>query len=272
MTHHTNKENMHINLRIWRQKNKHDLGKFVDYKLERAHPDMSFLEMLDVLNEDLIKKGIEPVAFDHDCREGICGSCCMVINGDVQGPQKATTACQLHMRTYKDGDTIVIEPYRARAFPVIKDLVVDRGAFDRIVQAGGFISVNVGSAQDGNSIPVLKDKADMAFDAATCIACGACVAACPNGSASLYTSAQFSRLALLPQGQIENTQRVAKMVYQMDEEGFGSCTNIGACADACPKSISLENIAILNREFRKAMIFGRHPFPKKGVLSSAGRK
>jgi succinate dehydrogenase / fumarate reductase iron-sulfur subunit len=256
-------KNMKLHLRIWRQKNKHEQGKLEDYDLENVSPDMSFLEMLDILNQKLIKAGEEPVAFDHDCREGICGSCAMVIDGNPQGPEKSTTACQLHMRHYHDGQTIVIEPFRAKAFPVVKDLVVDRGAFDRIMQAGGYISVNTGSAPDGNSIPISKEKADMAFDAATCIGCGACVAACQNGSAMLFVSAKVSQYAMLPQGQPEATSRVAKMVFQMDEEDFGSCTNLGSCAKSCPKDISLENIARLNREFMKSMIAGRKKYPSQ---------
>ncbi len=254
---------MKLHLRVWRQKSAHDHGKLVDYDLENVSPDMSFLEMLDILNQKLIISGEEAIAFDHDCREGICGSCSMVIDGNPHGPQKSTTACQLHMRQYQDGQTIVIEPFRAKAFPVIKDLTVDRSAFDRIIQAGGYISANTGSAPDGNAILIPKEKADLAFDAATCIACGACVAACQNGSAMLFTSAKVSQLALLPQGQPESTERVAKMVFQMDAEDFGSCSNLGSCAGACPKDISLENIARLNREFMKSMISGRKKYPNK---------
>lgn len=260
---HSSEKKMNLFLKIWRQKGKHTEGKFVDYELQNVSPDMSFLEMLDVLNQKLIKSGEEPVAFDHDCREGICGSCSMVIDGNPHGPQTSTTACQLHMRHYHDGQTIVIEPFRAKAFPVIKDLIVDRSAFDRIIQTGGYISANTGSAQDGNAIPIQKEKADLAFDAATCIACGACVAACQNGSAMLFVSAKVSQLSLLPQGQPESAERVAKMVFQMDSEDFGSCTNLGSCAGACPKDISLENIARLNREYMKAMIFGRKKYPSK---------
>ena len=252
---------MKLHLRVWRQKGAHEDGKFEDYDLENVSPDMSFLEMLDILNQKLIKSGEEPIAFDHDCREGICGSCSMVIDGNPHGPQTSTTACQLHMRNYHDGQTIVVEPFRAKAFKVIKDLVVDRTAFDRIIQAGGYISVNTGSAPDGNAIPISKEKADLAFDAATCISCGACVAACQNGSAMLFVSAKVSQLALLPQGQPEKTERVAKMVFQMDSEDFGSCTNLGSCAGACPKDISLENIARLNREFMKSMVAGRKKYP-----------
>lgn len=245
---------LNLTLKIWRQKTPQDNGHFETYQLENINPDMSFLEMLDVLNQKLIKENVDPVAFDHDCREGICGACSLVINGSAHGPQKSTTTCQLYMRHYKDGDTIVIEPFRARAFPVVKDLVVNRRAFDRITQAGGFISVNTGSAQDGNTIPIPKDKAELAFDAAACIGCGACVAACPNGSAMLFVSAKVSHFTLLPQGQPERTNRVKKMVFQMDQEDFGSCTVIGSCAAACPKDIKLDNIARMNREFFRSMI------------------
>ncbi len=219
---------------------------------------MSFLEMRDVLNDELMGKGQDPIAFDHDCREGICGMCSMVINGRPHGPQKNTTACQLHMRQFKDGDEITIEPWRAKAFPVIKDLAVDRGAFDRIIQAGGFVSVATGNAPDGNAIPVPKENADRAMDAAACIGCGACVAACPNASAMLFTSAKVAHLALLPQGQPERMERVRKMVAAMDAEDFGGCTNHGECEAACPKGISLENIALMNRDFMKATI-GKRP-------------
>ncbi len=239
---------MIINLKIWRQKNRQDKGSFKSYTVE-ASEHMSFLEMLDVLNEDLISKKEEPVAFEHDCREGICGTCSMVINGQPHGPKKETTACQLHMRVFKDGDTIYIEPFRAKAFPVIKDLVVDRSAFDRIIQAGGYISVNTGQAPDGNAIPIEKDRAGAAFDAATCIGCGACVAACPNGSAMLFTAAKASHLGLLPQGQVEQPRRVQSMVAQMDKEGFGFCSNIAACEANCPVGISIDNIARLNRAY-----------------------
>jgi succinate dehydrogenase / fumarate reductase iron-sulfur subunit len=239
---------MNLTLKVWRQKNNKDNGHFETYKVE-ANEHMSFLEMMDVLNEQLIKDKKEPVSFEHDCREGICGTCSMVINGQPHGPQKATTTCQLHMRHFKDGDTITVEPFRAKAFPIIKDLVVDRSSFDRIIQAGGYISVNTGQAVDGNSIPVEKDVAAKAFDAATCIGCGACVAACPNGSAMLFTSAKISHLGLLPQGKVEHKRRTIKMVAQMDKEGFGMCSNIGACSAECPKEISLENIARMNRSF-----------------------
>ncbi len=245
---------MNLNLRIWRQKNKNDKGGFADYKVEGISSEMSFLEMIDVLNERLILENTEPVAFDHDCREGICGSCSMYINGRPHGPWHETTTCQLHMRAFKDGDTIVVEPWRAKSFPVVKDLVVDRAAFDRIIQSGGYISVNTGNAVDANCIPIEKDKADKAFAAAACIGCGACVAACPNTSAMLFVSAKVSQLALLPQGGPERKTRVRNMVAQMDKEGFGSCTNIGACEAECPKGISLENIARMNREFTIASL------------------
>jgi succinate dehydrogenase / fumarate reductase iron-sulfur subunit len=244
---------MKLTLKVWRQKNSKAQGKFETYQVE-ANEHMSFLEMMDVLNEQLIKGQKEPVAFEHDCREGICGTCSMVINGQPHGPLKGTTTCQLHMRTFKDGDTIVVEPWRAKAFPVIKDLAVDRSAFDRIIQSGGYISVNTGQAVDGNSIPVEKDLAQKSFDAATCIGCGACVAACPNASAMLFTSAKVSHLGLLPQGKIEGAKRVQSMVAQMDKEGFGMCSNIGACSAECPKEISLENIARMNREYIKASL------------------
>jgi succinate dehydrogenase / fumarate reductase iron-sulfur subunit len=248
---------MNLTLKIWRQKNASDKGKIVDYAVEDVSPDMSFLEMLDVLNQDLIDKGEEPVAFDHDCREGICGSCSMFVNGQAHGPDRLITVCQLHMRSFKDGDTIFIEPWRASAFPVIKDLIVDRSAFDRIQQAGGFISVNTsGNTVDANTIPIKKKNADTAFDAATCIGCGACVASCKNSSAMLFVGAKVSQFALLPQGQIEATERVLNMVKQMDEEGFGNCTNTGACEVECPKGISLENIARMNREYLSASLKG----------------
>jgi len=240
---------MNLTLKIWRQKNANDKGKLVDYKINDVSPDMSFLEMLDVLNEQLINKGEDPVAFDHDCREGICGMCSLYINGEAHGPDRGITTCQLHMRMFKDGDTIFIEPFRATAFPVIKDLVVDRSAFDRIQHAGGFISVNTsGNTIDANAIPVNKHDADEAFEAATCIGCGACVASCKNSSAMLFVGAKVSQFALLPQGKEEATDRVLNMVKQMDEEGFGNCTNTGACEVQCPKGISLENIARMNRQ------------------------
>lgn len=246
---------MNLTLKIWRQNGTNDAGKMVTYPISNVSEHMSFLEMMDVLNDELIEKGEDPVAFDHDCREGICGSCSMVINGRPHGPDGAITTCQLHMRTFSDGDVIHIEPFRANAFPVVKDLMVDRGAFDRIIQAGGFISVNTsGNTLDANAIPVPKDDADKAFDAATCIGCGACVAACKNSSAMLFVSAKVSQLALLPQGAPERTERVLRMVEQMDKEGFGACTNTGACAAECPKEISLENIARLNREYLRASL------------------
>ncbi|MBM4150842.1 MAG: succinate dehydrogenase/fumarate reductase iron-sulfur subunit [Ignavibacteria bacterium] len=247
---------MKLSLKVWRQKNKEAEGQFKDYALSDISPDMSFLEMLDVLNEQLLAKGEDPVAFDHDCREGICGSCSMMINGKPHGPESMTTTCQLHMRKFKDGDNVVIEPWRASPFPVIRDLVVDRSAFDRIIQAGGFISVNTGNAQDGNTLPIPKPDADSAMDAAACIGCGACVAACKNASAMLFTAAKVSHLGYLPQGQPERQRRVLKMVEQMDGEGFGNCTNTNDCEAACPKGISVKNITRLNKDFLKATIFG----------------
>ena len=248
---------MKLKLKIWRQENATAKGSMQTYKLDGVSPDMSFLEMMDVLNEQLMEQGIDPVAFDHDCREGICGSCSMFINGEAHGPDRLVTTCQLHMRKFKDGDTIHIEPFRAKPFPVIKDLVVDRTAFDRIQHAGGFISVNTsGNTQDANAIPIEKADADKAFDAATCIGCGACVATCKNASAMLFVSAKVSQYALLPQGQVEATDRVLNMVNQMDEEGFGNCTNTGACEVECPKGISLENIARMNREYLSAKVKG----------------
>ena len=229
---------MKLTLVIWRQKSHEAAGKFETYKLDDVSPDMSFLEMLDILNEQLEAEGKEGIAFEHDCREGICGACSMVINGKPHGPQHRTTTCQLHMRSFKDGDTVCIEPWRAKAFPLIRDLVVDRSAFDRIIEAGGYVSVNTGSAPDANAIPIGKQAADAAMDAAECIGCGACVAACPNGSAMLFTAAKVSHLAALPQGQAERYQRVQRMVQQMDDELFGACTNYGECQDACPKAIS----------------------------------
>ncbi len=246
--------NMNLTLKVWRQKNSKTNGNLETYPVSGISEDMSFLEMFDVLNERLVSEGKEPIAFDHDCREGICGMCSMYINGRPHGPLEGVTTCQLHMRSFKDGDTIVVEPWRAMAFPVIKDLVVDRGALDRIVASGGYISVNTGNAQDGNAIPVPKEDADKAFAAAACIGCGACVAACKNASAMLFVSAKVSQLALLPQGQPEREERAIKMVAQMDAEGFGACTNTGACAIECPKEISLENIARLNREYLGASI------------------
>lgn len=242
-------KNINLKLKVWRQKNSQEKGTFEMYDATNISQEMSFLEMFDVLNEDLIKDGKDPIAFDHDCREGICGMCSMYINGRPHGPWEANTTCQLHMRAFNDGDTIVVEPWRAKAFPVIKDLMVDRSAFDRIVQAGGYISVNTGNAVDGNSIPIEKDKADASFAAAMCIGCGACVAACKNSSAMLFTSAKVSHLALLPQGEPERKSRVTNMIAQMDKEGFGACTNTGACEAVCPKEISITNIARLNAEY-----------------------
>ena len=244
---------MKLTLKVWRQKNNADKGGFVSYPIDGISTDMSFLEMLDVLNEELTEKGEDPVHFDHDCREGICGMCSLYINGKPHGPQQTTT-CQLHMRSFKDGDTITIEPWRAAAFPVVKDLVVDRASFDRIIQAGGYVSVNTGGVPDANEIPIPKTIADEAFDAATCIGCGACVAACKNASAMLFTSAKISQLAMLPQGQVERKERAEKMIAQMDAEGFGACTNTGACSAECPKGISLTNIARMNREYFSAVL------------------
>jgi succinate dehydrogenase / fumarate reductase iron-sulfur subunit len=246
---------MKLILKIWRQKGPSDKGQMVTYPIDNISGDMSFLEMLDVLNEKLITKGEEPVAFDHDCREGICGMCSLFINGEAHGPDRAVTTCQLHMRKFSDGETIYIEPWRAKAFPVIKDLVVDRSAFDRIMAAGGFVSVNTsGNTVDANTIPIAKPNADEAFEAATCIGCGACVASCVNASAMLFVSAKVSQLSLLPQGQVEAKERVANMVKTMDEEGFGNCTNTGACEVECPKEISLMHIARMNREYAKAVV------------------
>lgn len=248
---------MDLTLKIWRQKGPQDKGKMVDYPITGISEHMSFLEMMDVLNEQLINKGEEPVAFDHDCREGICGMCSMFINGEAHGPDKGVTTCQLHMRSFKHGDQITIEPFRANAFPVIKDLVVDRSAFERIQQAGGFISVNTsGNTQDANAIPIDKHDADLAMDNATCIGCGACVASCKNSSAALFVSAKISQYALLPQGRVEAVDRAKNMVAQMDLEGFGNCSNTGACEVECPKGISLESIARMNREFFNANIKG----------------
>lgn len=244
---------MKLTLKIWRQKNSADTGGFATYPIDEISKDMSFLEMMDVLNEELTEKNQDPVHFDHDCREGICGSCSLYINGKPHGPLQTTT-CQLHMRSFSDGDVITVEPWRAKAFPVLKDLVVDRSAFDRIIQAGGYVSVNTGGVPDANEIPIPKTMADLAMDAAQCIGCGACVAACKNASAMLFTSAKVSQLALLPQGQIERKTRAEKMVAQMDAEGFGACTNTGACEAECPKSISLTNIARMNREYFSAVL------------------
>ena len=244
---------MNLTLKVWRQSNPNKKGKFETYSVV-ATEHMSFLEMIDVLNQELIEKKQDPVAFEHDCREGICGACSMVINGQPHGPQGGTTTCQLHMRHFKDGDVIVVEPFRASAFPVIKDLVVDRGSFDRIIQAGGYVSVNTGQAQDGNALPIEEQLASDAFDAATCIGCGACVAACPNASAMLFTSAKVAHLGLLPQGKVEASKRVVAMVDQHDKEGFGLCSNTGACEAECPKEISITNIAKLNREYHSAIL------------------
>lgn len=245
---------MNLTLKIWRQPSADAPGKLETYQVPNVNSHMSFLEMLDVLNESLIKEGKEPVEFDYDCREGICGTCGLVINGVAHGPRKLTATCQLHMREFKDGDTITVEPWRANAFPVIKDLVVDRSAFDRIVKRGGYVSANTGSARDANELPIGKLDADKAFDAATCIGCGACVAACPNASASLFTSAKVSQYTYLPQGHPERDRRVLRMVQQMDEEGFGNCSNHGECEAVCPKGISIENIAIMRREYVKAAL------------------
>ncbi len=242
---------MRLNLNIWRQGGRFK-GEFVQYQLDDVNEHMSFLEMLDVLNEQLVSRREEPVVFEHDCREGICGTCSLTIDGQPHGPMKGTTTCQVHMRHYKDGDTITIEPFRARAFPVLRDLAVDRSAFDRIIQSGGYISVNTGQAQDANAIPIEKDQAGKAFEAAACIGCGACVAACPNASAMLFTAAKVSHLVLLPQGEVERDKRVLSMVAQHDREGFGRCSNVGTCEAECPKEISIENIARLNREFLRA--------------------
>ncbi|MGE5107302.1 MAG: succinate dehydrogenase/fumarate reductase iron-sulfur subunit [Sphingobacteriales bacterium] len=242
-------KNINVKLKVWRQKNGNDKGGFEMYDANDISTEMSFLEMFDVLNERLIKEGKDPIAFDHDCREGICGMCSMFINGRPHGPWEGTTTCQLHMRAFNDGDTVVVEPWRANAFPVIKDLMVDRTAFDRIIQAGGYISVNTGNAVDGNALPIEKDKADLAFANAACIGCGACVAACKNSSAMLFLSAKVSHLALLPQGAPERKSRAINMIAQMDKEGFGACTNTGACEAVCPKEISITNIALLNQEY-----------------------
>lgn len=247
---------MNLKLKVWRQKNSIDAGHFETYDVNDISSEMSFLEMIDVLNERMIVEGKNPIAFDHDCREGICGMCSMVIDGRPHGPWEGTTTCQLHMRAFKDGDVITVEPFRANAFPVVKDLMVNRGAFDRIIQAGGYVSVNTGNAVDGNSIPVEKDNADNAFAAASCIGCGACVAACKNASAMLFVSAKVSHLALLPQGEPEKRQRVKSMIAQMDKEGFGSCTNTYACEAECPKEISVLNIARLNREYLHSSLSG----------------
>jgi succinate dehydrogenase / fumarate reductase iron-sulfur subunit len=243
---------VNLKLHVWRQKSASSPGRMEAYPADGVNADMSFLEMLDVVNERLIAEGKEPIAFEHDCREGICGSCGFMVNGQAHGPQRGTTICQLHMRHFKDGDELYLEPWRAQAFPVIKDLVVDRSAFDRIIKAGGYISAHTGSAPDGNAIPIPKENADLAMDAAACIGCGACVAACPNASAALFTGAKISHLGLLPQGQAERSRRALRMVARYNEEMFGSCTNIGECEAACPKEIRMENIARMNRDFLKA--------------------
>lgn len=245
---------MKVKLKIWRQKNSSDKGRFVDYKVDNVNPEMSMLECLDVLNETLIERGEEPVAFEHDCREGICGSCGFMINGEAHGPERATTVCQLTMRHFKDGQELVLEPWRAKPFSPLKDLVVDRRSFDRIIEAGGYVSVSTGNAPDGNAILVGKATADLAMDAAACIGCGACVAACPNGSAALFTGAKITHLGLLPQGQVEEDERALNMVAQMNFEGFGNCTNIGECTAACPKEIPLKVIATMNRDYRRASV------------------
>lgn len=257
---------MNLTLKIWRQKNAKSKGSFVTYKVNDISANSSFLEMMDVLNESIVLKGEDPVAFDHDCREGICGACSMYINGRPHGPDKAVTTCQLHMRKFKDGDTIVIEPWRARPFPVLKDLIVDRTAFDKIIQAGGYISVNTGGIPDANAIPIPKVKSDLSMDAASCIGCGACVAACKNASAMLFVSAKVSQFVLLPQGRIEAAERVQAMVAEMDKLGFGNCTNTGACEAECPKEISISNIARMNREFFSAKVGA----PKVKELSGGG--
>jgi succinate dehydrogenase / fumarate reductase iron-sulfur subunit len=245
---------MDLKLKIWRQNGPNENGGFADYEAKNISSDASFLEMLDILNEELVEKGEEPVAFDHDCREGICGMCSLYINGHPHGPDGGTTTCQLHMRKFKDGDTVVIEPWRAKPFPVIKDLMVDRSAFDEIIQAGGYVTVKTGGIPDANAIPIRKENADLAMDAAACIGCGACVAACKNASAMLFVSAKVSQFALLPQGKIEAQERVENMVAKMDELGFGNCTNTYACEAECPKEISVANIARMNREFIKAKV------------------
>ena len=247
-------DTMRLTLEVWRQASADEPGRFETYQMDDVSPDMSFLEMLDVLNERLTEEGAEPIVFDHDCREGICGSCGLMIDGRAHGPERATATCQLHMREYKDGDTITVEPFRAKGFPVIKDLVVDRSAFDRIIAAGGYTSINAGNAPDAHSVLVPKENADLAMDAAACIGCGACVAACPNGSASLFVAAKISQFALLPQGQVERKRRAQRMIDQMDREGFGNCSNHGECEAVCPKKISISNIARMRREFFKSVL------------------
>jgi succinate dehydrogenase / fumarate reductase iron-sulfur subunit len=250
----THPESINLNLKVWRQQNANSTGKLEDYKLDGVSTHMSFLEMLDVLNEQLINEGKDPVVFDHDCREGICGSCNLYINGRAHGPMKGTTTCQLHMRHFEDGQTVTIEPWRAKGFPIIRDLSVDRSAFDKIIQAGGYISVNTGNAPDANALPIPKENADLAMDAAACIGCGACVAACKNASAMLFVSAKVAQLSMLPQGDVERKERVIQMVAKMDEVGFGNCTNTGACSAECPKEISMTNIAKMNQEFIRATV------------------
>lgn len=257
---------MNLTLKVWRQKNRYDSGRMEEYPARDISPDMSFLEMLDVVNEELIKQGIDPIAFDHDCREGICGTCSLTINGIPHGPQRGTTACQLHMRHFKDGETIYIEPWRAKAFPVIRDLIVDRSAFDKIIQAGGFISVNTGGAPDANALPIPKDAAETAMDAAACIGCGACVAACKNASAMLFVSAKVGHFAMLPQGQVERERRVLAMVEAMDKAGFGNCTNYYECEAVCPKEINVKFIALMNREYLRS----KCKPPRKEEVSGVG--
>ena len=261
----TSEKKINITLKVWRQKSGKDAGQFVTYEMKEVSTDASFLEMLDQLNEKLIIKGEEPIVFDHDCREGICGSCGFMINGNAHGPQKSTTVCQLHMRAFSDGEVLSIEPWRAKAFPIIKDLMVDRSAFDRIISSGGFVSVDTGNAQDANCLPISKPDADAAFEAATCIGCGACVASCKNASAMLFVSAKVSHLSLLPQGQVERAERVDRMVAHMDAEDFGACSTTGACSAACPKDVSLTNIAKLNRELLMAKINRREAAEGDGV-------
>jgi len=256
---------LNLTLKVWRQKSAKDAGHFESYEAKNVSTDASFLEMLDQVNEELIRKGADPIVFDHDCREGICGTCGFVINGDAHGPMKHTTVCQLHMRNFKDGETLTLEPWRATAFPVIKDLMTDRKAFDRIIEAGGYVSVDTGNAQDANNIPVPKPDADQAFESATCIGCGACVASCKNASAMLFVGAKITHLSLLPQGQVEAKERVAKMVAQMDQEGFGSCTTTGACSASCPKGISLSNIARMNRELLNSTLFRKEGSDSEGA-------
>jgi succinate dehydrogenase / fumarate reductase iron-sulfur subunit len=258
-------QTINLKLKVWRQKSGKDAGQFVEYDAKNISTDASFLEMLDQVNEQLIQKGDEPIVFDHDCREGICGSCGFMINGNAHGPMKHTTVCQLHMRNFKDGETLVLEPWRAKAFPVIKDLMVDRSAFDRIIAAGGYISVDTGNAQDANCLPVPKPDADAAFESATCISCGACVASCKNASAMLFTGAKITHLALLPQGQVERNERAVRMVAQMDSEGFGACTTTGACSAACPKGITLSNIATMNRELLRGKLNKRDAAEGDGI-------